>query len=103
MVVLLVERVFLSTPAGSEYWKNTVSCFSSRKQAEATNLLQQPPCSADSEQQNRSHYLVYPHGNLTVCHVTYIFSTDSGLWQALEKTARQRDGGESDICMMGSR
>lgn len=36
--------------------------------------------------QNRSHYLVYPHGNLTVHHVTYIFSTDSGLRQASEET-----------------
>lgn len=36
--------------------------------------------------QNRSHYLVYPHGNLTVYHVTYIFSTDSGLRQASEET-----------------
>lgn len=35
--------------------------------------------------QNRSNYLVYPHGNLTVYHVTYIFSTDPGLRKAVKK------------------
>lgn len=76
---------FLPTTAGSDYWKNTVVCISLRNPAEATNLHPAATLFCWFSWQNRSHYLVYPHGNLTVYHVTYIFSTDSGLRQASEE------------------
>lgn len=37
--------------------------------------------------QNRSYYLVYPHGNLTVYRVVYIFSANAGLRQPVRSAA----------------
>lgn len=60
-------------PAQSDYWKNSVVYISTRKK----QLRQQISASSHTVLLNQSaeliHYLVYPHGNLKVYHVTYIF------------------------------
>lgn len=65
-----------------------------RKPADARNLL---------NQQNRSHYLVYTHGNFEVYHVTYI------LWIRFRSQAGTKESAccwverEREICMTWSR
>lgn len=76
---------FLLTPVWSDYWKNTVVCISSRKPAEATNLRQQPHCSADSVGRTDPIILFILMEIWKFTMWPTFSESDSGLRQALKK------------------
>lgn len=81
-----------ATPARAGYWKNTVVFISLKKAKQQQKTSGKNPLLAvilfcSLIWQNRSYYLVYPHGNLTVYHVVYIFSANAGLRQPVRSAA----------------
>lgn len=81
-----------ATPARAGYWKNTVDFISLKKTKQQQKTSGKNPLLAvilfcSLIWQNRSYYLVYPHGNLTVYHVVYIFSANAGLRQPVRSAA----------------